>query len=110
MIISVNKSFKTASSVYEAVRSSWTAKKEKAEECEFVLAEKFGICVGVFKPTKWILKENGRIEFEGEEVSKEVGEIYLNKRTPEKKKGAMLPFRYFDTTFNYEEHLKSFAK
>jgi hypothetical protein len=112
MIISINKSYKSSSSIYDAVRKSWTASKKNAEECDLVLAERFGVCVGVFKPSIWFVsKENPkRIEFEGVEAEKEIAELYYNKRTPEKRKGAMLPFRYFDASFDYEEHMKAISK
>jgi hypothetical protein len=94
MAICINNSHGTRNSIYESVRQAWTCSEKSARECEFVLAERFGICVGVFKPTRWYRheKETNRMAFEGEEVE---NSPYLNKRIPERKKGAMLPFRYF---------------
>lgn len=91
--------------IYDAVRAVWKMKREKAESYKLVLAyDGRGLVVGAFRPEKWLqgtrenfpfLKESlpDRIGFEGQRAT-EVEAIYLGKKVPPRKKGAMTPFRY----------------
>ncbi|MFT6333014.1 MAG: hypothetical protein ACJAW3_001364 [Lentimonas sp.] len=94
MAICINKSYKNKENIYDSVREAWTCSLESAEKCEFVLAERFGVCVGVFKPTRWYTHkdETNRKAFEGEEVK---NSKYLKKKLPERSRGESMPFRYF---------------
>lgn len=112
LMITIRRSVMEEENIYEAVRYAWKLNAKRAERADYVLAMKEGVVVGVFKPEKWleVTKENkakyfrnhkgdlsGRWGFIGKtEVSKDIKEIYLNKRLPDKmrKKGIANPVRY----------------
>ena len=101
-------------SLYNAVRYAWRVDINKAQN-RYVLAHTQGLVRAVFEVEKW-LKEGteefetefkdflkvektvGRYGFIGTELDKnhEVAKLYLGKRLPPVKKGAMSPLRYFE--------------
>src|ERR1039458_5266860 len=105
MLINVNKSSEDQD-LYDAVRYAWKVSCERAEKCEYVLAVRRGLIIGVFKAEKWLraTKDNfpdlfyagngtpeGRYGFKGnDDVPEEVRQRYLQKRVPDeyRKRGA----------------------
>ena len=87
--------------VYEAVRSSWTVSKKKADKAEYILAIIDGICRGVYIPYVW--KEAStptgkpqRWEFDGKKADTRTCRKYKGKRIPDRmrKKGMAAPVLY----------------
>lgn len=98
LIININKTYKTAESVYEATRKRRVIKPERANQIDYVLSEYKGVIRSIFKPLKpWIkspFHEKARRGFEWNEVlDKDICDLYLNKSV-EKKKWAAMPIRY----------------
>ena len=95
LMLTINHSALEADSIYEAVRSSWRLKVERAKEAEYVLAVIKGLVVGVFVPEKWF-GNPGRWSFEGKEAPDNIKKLFMRTRVPEsmRKKGAMFPARY----------------
>ncbi|QED23038.1 LEM-3-like GIY-YIG domain-containing protein [Candidatus Deianiraea vastatrix] len=101
-------------SLYNAVRYAWRVDINKVQN-RYVLAHTKGLVRGVFEVSAWLKegteefeiefkdflrveKTAGRYGFIGKELSKdsEISKLYLGKRLPPVKKGAMSPVRYFD--------------
>ncbi len=101
-------------SLYNAVRYAWRIDVNKAQG-RYVLAHTKGLIRAVLEVEKWLRegteefeiefkdflkveKVVGRYGFIGKELSKdhEISKLYLGKRLPPVKKGAMSPVRYFD--------------
>lgn len=84
-------------SLYEAARKYWSLNPERAREADYVIAVIGNVCRGVFRPEKWtpcVGEWEGRWQFEGHEVSGEVGKRYVGKLVPEDKRGGQNPVRY----------------
>jgi hypothetical protein len=116
VIIDISRTFgrKSASrsrdDVYDAVRFQWRASLERIKRCEYVLAQRGGVVVGIFEPSVWLqaTPENfpefigrvkgfrsNRIGFKGIPVSDmSINEAYLRKRIPQNLTGAQNPVRY----------------
>ena len=115
MIIDINKTFglrtegRSRDSVYDAVRFQWKAKLKNARRCDYVLAQRGGVIVGIFKPDIWLEATpenfpefigklaflNRRIGFRGSEVTEtNVTTHYLKKRIPKRFAGSQIGFRY----------------
>ncbi len=104
LIININKTYKTAESVYEATRKWRVINPEKANHIDYVLSEYKGVIRAIFKPSKpWIqspFHEKTRRWFEWNEVlDKDILDLYLNKSV-EKKKWAVMPIRYLYPDIN----------
>lgn len=107
IVIDVNRSFgrrrvATRDSLLDAVRFMWRLHLNCAKRCEYVLAQRGGVILGVFRPEKWLpatlenfpefsenirkLEKRGgpkRIGFMGHEVTDAtVSSLYNNKRIP----------------------------
>ena len=87
--------------VYEAVRSSWTVSKKKADQADYVLAVIDGICRGVYIPDVWKKAPTPpgkpqRWEFDGRKADTKTRRKYEEKRIPDRmrKKGMATPFLY----------------
>ncbi len=93
-------------SLLDQVRGCWKITHDYAKPAQLVLAHQRGIVRGVFVPRQWVpaTKENfdwldedepGRIGFIGEGAPKEVADLYMSKRVPQRfrKKGAAFPVR-----------------
>ncbi|NDY73088.1 hypothetical protein DO021_15505 [Desulfobacter hydrogenophilus] len=105
ILISVNRSASEVS-LYEATRYAWRLNKKKAEFADVILSTLQGLIVGAFVAEEWLDatdknfpgKENipGRYGFTGNEASKEIRDLYVDKRIPDKyrKKGAANPIKY----------------
>jgi hypothetical protein len=105
MLITVNRSSEERE-LYEAVRYAWPVSVERARECEFVLAVRRGIIIGAFEPSKWLEAtasnfpmygdRAGRYGFVGKEASREIWNLYAQKRVPARyrRRGAAFPIRY----------------
>lgn len=83
--------------IYKAVRGNWVLNQNKANRYPYVLAVRRGIVVGVYK-----VEENGwkkatdsnRIYFDGKEAPKDIQELFLHKRIPEKYQKRQNPAGY----------------
>ncbi len=100
ILININQTFKDKS-IYEATRSSWVLNKSRAEKAEVVLSVFHGIVKDVFIADVWIdltpeITRPKRYEFIGKEADKEIKELYIGKRVPERKRGASNPIWYAD--------------
>lgn len=98
LVININKTYKTAISVYEATRKAWVINIDKARETDYVVSEYKWVSRAIFKVTKrYKSTEHTKTRwcFDWyEETDKEIMELYLNKQFI-KKKWTMTPFRYF---------------
>ena len=120
IVIDISRTFSmrrdaTRKSLLDAVRFMWRLKKPRAEKCEYVLAQRGGVILGVFHPEKWLeaklenfpefeemirkLEERGgkkRIGFKGHEVTDSaITSLYKNKRVPSAlRKAPRSPCRY----------------
>jgi len=84
--------------MYEYTRGHWKAKKEKANECKYILTEFHGVSRAVWKTDSkgWQDDEDGRIYFTGSAVTDpEVLARLKDKHLPDKAFGAANPIRYF---------------
>lgn len=72
LCVNINKSLKERPSIYEATRKYWRLNAENARKADYVLGVFHGKVLAVFKPSKWILKQEKehevRYEFVGEPV------------------------------------------
>jgi hypothetical protein len=105
ILISVNRSA-TETSLYEATRFAWKVSKSKASQAEVILPTVHGLIVGAFVADAWLeaTSDNfpgredipGRLGFIGHEASREIKDLYVGKRVPDKyrKRGAANPIRY----------------
>jgi hypothetical protein len=112
VLISIGRTYPADGlSVYDSVRAAWRINREKAERFDLVLAHRFGIVVGAFRPERWVAatKENfpwmtrdfpGRIGFIGLPAKPEVESLYIKKRVPERfrQRGAANPVRFISET------------
>ena len=87
--------------IYEAVRSSWTVSKKKADQADYVLAVIDGVCRGVYIPDVWQKaptppEKPQRWEFDGRKADTRTRRQYEGKRIPDRmrKKGLAIPFLY----------------
>jgi hypothetical protein len=106
LLISVNRSAATETSLYEATRYAWKIKRSTAEQAEIVLAIRQGKIVGAFIAHRWLeaTAENfpgrdpmpGRFGFEGEDAPENIKKLYVGKRVPDeyRKPGAANPIKY----------------
>lgn len=99
MIIKVNNSWvERRGGRYEATRSAWHVRPNKAKEYPYVLSVTNGIVKDVYEVKEWKLCEsrNGRAEFDGVVAPDNIRKIFLNKRIPSKyiKKGSANPVQY----------------
>lgn len=87
-------------SLYDTVRSAWKINKQKAELYPYVLGVVNGIVEDVYQVEEWHKADNrsGRYEFTGSEAPKEIRELFLQKKIPERfrKKGQANPILYSD--------------
>jgi hypothetical protein len=93
--------------LYEATRFAWRVTVQRAAACEYVLAVRRRIIVGVFTADEWLqankdnfpefdVIEDGRYGFKGRTASAEVANQYLQKRVPEK-------YRFYGGAVRYVE-------
>jgi hypothetical protein len=117
IVIDVNRSYSrrrvsTRSNLLDAVRFMWRLNLHRAKKCDYVLAQRGGVIIGVFRPEKWLpaTPENfpefaelicssdapKRIGFKGHEVTDaRVKSLYINKRIPsDLRKAPRAPCRY----------------
>lgn len=106
MMITINRTARTAEDVYEAVRYAWKLGRSRVEKVELVLAVERGLVVGVFRPDEWLdataanfpgrEHRPGRIGFRGRPAEDEIAKLYLRKRVPAhlRRKGAANPIKY----------------
>ena len=110
IMISVGKTYEERG-VYEAVRSVWNMRKERAKEYDLVLARVGRFIVGAYRVCEWVdwapglfpydLEGlEGRIGFVGAPAEKDVWGRYVEKRVPDGllPRGAQTPFRYLNPT------------
>ena len=101
MMIKINQSVleERNNDLYETVRSAWRINLNKAKQYKYCLAVVDGIVRNVYNIDGWQedhRAETGRYEFYGHEASKEIKDIFVNMRIPEKyrKKGMASPVLY----------------
>ena len=98
LIISLNKTFGGARSLYDTVRGYWVLSPCHAQKCSYVLAEYDGYVVGVFEVTGgWHVAPNTspvRYFFEGREIHAEEAARFLWHRLPVRPRGGQNPIRY----------------
>ena len=99
--ININKSYKLGhgkDGIYQATKEAWVINKSKLPKITHVLSEFKGRVVGVFKVNDWypITTNTGKVRygFNGTSLNDSEAEIYLNKKVPLRKKGAIAPVRY----------------
>lgn len=104
IIITINESLDNRN-IYDATRYAWRVDLNKAEKADYVLSSDRGKIVGIFKPTKWmdakvsefpfaVSDMEGRYGFEGDEVTGELREKYLNTKVPKIYRSTGYPVRY----------------
>ncbi|MDO7253197.1 LEM-3-like GIY-YIG domain-containing protein [Helicobacter cappadocius] len=100
LCININKTYHRYTDIYEATRKSWVLNPDKANEADYVVAEYKGIIRAIFKVNSrgWYFyskDQYNRYCFEGNRVEeKEICELYLDKKLPDKLKGSANPIRY----------------
>jgi hypothetical protein len=107
VIIKVHQETVDKYGLYEAVRQSWRARKEKAERADYVIAVVNKIVRGVFKPEYWYRTteanarkhndrgfNNNRIAFIGVEADDNIKKAYLNKQIPDEYIPSQNPIQY----------------
>ena len=106
MMITINRTARTADDTYEAVRYAWKIGRKSAATVDFVLAVERGLVVGVFKPVEWLdataanfpgrEDRPGRLGFAGVPVGADIAQLYLRKRVPAhlRRKGSANPIKY----------------
>lgn len=95
----INKNAREENSIYKTVRGYWKIKPNKANKYPYVLAVRYGIVVGVYEINKegWKKVENSdRAYFDGIEAPKEIQDIFLNKKIPERFRRRQNPASYCD--------------
>jgi hypothetical protein len=105
ILINVNRSSEDTE-LYDAVRYAWKISPVKAHNCDYVLAVRNGMIIGVFEAEEWLPAttknfpsfptRKGRYGFQGHESSGAIKKLYLQKRVPDdlRKRGAANPIRY----------------
>jgi uncharacterized protein len=111
ILININKKYqrgKGLQTIYEATKETWTIRKSKLQQLEYVLSEYKGLIVEVFKVNEWYEKERGYLSnakkhgqtkigfgFNGEIAPDDIRSKYINKSIAHlKKKGAASAIRY----------------
>lgn len=84
----------TETSLYEATRFAWKARRAKVREAEVVLAVRQGMIIGAFIAEKWLAATprnfpgreyvRKRLGFVGEEAPQHIKELYVGKAVPER--------------------------
>ena len=85
--------------IYKAVRWCWKIKPSRANKYPYVLAVRYGIVVGVYQinDNGWKKIDNSeRAYFDGTEAPKEIKDIFLNKKIPERFRKRQNPASYSD--------------
>lgn len=85
--------------IYKAVRWCWKVRPSRANKYPYVLAVRYGIVVGVYQIEEngWKKVENSkRAYFDGVEAPKEIQDIFLNKKIPERFRKRQNPASYCD--------------
>ena len=85
--------------IYKAVRWCWKIKPSRANKYPYVLAVRYGIVVGVYRinDSGWKKVDNSeRAYFDGTEAPKEIKDIFLNKKIPERFRKRQNPASYSD--------------
>ena len=106
VFINVNQSSEDQD-LLDAVRYAWKIAPSKARACDYVLAVRRGLIIGVFKAEEWLPAtpqnfpsfprvEGRRFGFKGHEAPPDVRALYLQKRIPAeyRRRGAANPIRY----------------
>jgi hypothetical protein len=108
LLINVNKSSEDLD-LYDAVRFAWKISPSKARACDYVLAVRRGLIIGVFKADEWLPATTQnfpsfptfpnackRFGFNGCEAPSDVKALYLQRRVPDgyRRRGASNPIRY----------------
>ncbi|NLI94408.1 MAG: hypothetical protein GX350_01170, partial [Erysipelotrichaceae bacterium] len=71
--------------VYEATRQSWVVDFNRVKNYKYVLSVANTVVKKVYEVESWQLTPNSnRKHFIGKEAPKEVSEIFINKRIPDK--------------------------
>jgi len=110
ILITITWSFEEeGKSIYDAVRCCWRIDVNRAKKYRLVLGHRRGLVIGAFRPKKWLpgtkahfpRSDKDRPErwgFVGESAEKEIEELYVNKRVPDKYrvKGAANPIRFIE--------------
>jgi uncharacterized protein len=106
ILISVNRSALSSSSLYEATRFAWKISPSKAEAAEYILATVQGMIRGAFVAERWLeaTPESfpgrsavpGRYGFVGRDAPEDIQKLYVGKRVPDeyRKRGASNPIKY----------------
>lgn len=99
VLISVSKSLKNSTDVYENTRKYWKVNIDKISKADLVISENHGKLIAAFKPTKWMkvsADENpilaGRVYFEGSPAALVLDNIQNIRVIREK--GNATPVRY----------------
>ena len=84
--------------IYEATRSAWKIRMERAENADYVLSVMDGVVKAVFCDMQWRYHEErtDRLMFEGKEAPDSVKEKYIGKRIPQeyRRRGLASPCLY----------------
>jgi uncharacterized protein len=106
ILINVNRSAVSESSLYEATRYAWKINPAKAFKAEVVLATMQGVIRGAFIADEWLEATAanfpgrqdvpGRYGFNGREAPDGLRTLYIGKRVPDeyRKPGAANPIKY----------------
>jgi hypothetical protein len=110
LLVCVNKTYKSIGA-YHAARYSWPIKPEKAQQAAYVMAVFRGDIVGVFEADRWLPakavnfpdlppghgnwhKQGKRFGFVGHPASKDIEQLYRDKRVPKDCRFRGNPIRY----------------
>ncbi|MDR2528928.1 MAG: hypothetical protein LBD04_07920 [Synergistaceae bacterium] len=108
MTVNISRSYAITKCIYEAARGDWLASEAKLKQWEgkhYVIAERDGVFVDVFKPKTWETLGNGskRMRFdnedgftEGNQERDELFRQYCKKRNGFHKPGDASSFHYFN--------------
>ena len=101
MMIKINQSVleERDNDLYETVRSAWKVNLNKAKQYKYCLAVVDGIVKNVYNIDGWQKDhraDTGRYEFYGHEAPKEIKDVFVNMRIPEKnrRRGMASPVLY----------------
>ncbi|MFI3268631.1 MAG: excinuclease ABC [Rikenellaceae bacterium] len=97
--VNINRATRERKEIYEATRKAWKVSPRRANKADYVLSERYGVIVAVYKidDKGWVKsfqdeKGRWRYEFSGEAVE---DSEYIGKRI-KKGKGYANPIRYFN--------------
>ena len=104
ILITINRSIEDRP-IIDAVRFAWKIDVKKARKADVVLAVRAGIVVGAYVADEWLPATPGnfpgfpeadpkRFGFRGREAPEDVKTLYVQKRTPPRKRGEASPIRY----------------